>query len=144
MDPATIASAVVAFLVSCLTEGGKALAKKAVEALWDAVERRLRGNPASEKALESLRKNPQDQRIQGTLEWQLEEVLRADPDFLAELARLLEDAQKEAPAVYQATLQGSGAIAQGPGAVAAGERGVAIGGDARGNIIITGDRNKVR
>lgn len=143
MDPATIASAVVAFLVTCLAEGGKAMAKKAGEALWNALERRLRGTPA-EKALEGLRENPQDKRIQGALEWQLEEVLRADREFLAALAHLLEEAQKEAPAVYQATLQGSGAIAQGPGAVAAGERGVAIGGDAKGNIIITGDRNEVR
>ncbi len=143
MDPATIASAVVAFLAPYLAEGGKAVAKKAGEALWNTIERRLRGTPA-EKTLEGLRANPQDKRIQGALEWQLEEVLKADREFLAELAHLLEEVQREAPAVYQATLQGSGAIAQGPGAVAAGERGVAIGGDATGNIIITGDRNEVR
>lgn len=143
MDPVTIASAVVAFLAPYLAEGGKALAKKAGETLWNALERRLRGTPA-EKTLDGLRENPQDKRIQGALEWQLEEVLKADREFLAALAHLLEEAQKEAPAVYQATLQGSGAIAQGQGAVAAGERGVAIGGDAKGNIIITGDRNEVR
>lgn len=143
MDPATIASAVVAFLAPYLAEGGRALAKKAGEALWNTLEHRLRGNPAAEKALEGLRENPQDKRIQAALEWQLGETLKADREFLTELAHLLEEAQKEAPAVYQATLQGSGAIAQGPGAVAAGERGVAIGGSAQGNIIITGDRNVV-
>jgi hypothetical protein len=45
--------------------------------------------------------------------------------------------------VYQATVTGDGAVAQGPGAVAAGARGVAIGGDVKGGIIITGDRNKI-
>ena len=46
-------------------------------------------------------------------------------------------AQQGRAASFTAQLHGSGAIAQGPGAVAAGERGVAIGGDARGNTIIT-------
>lgn len=59
---------------------------------------------------------------------------QAAPDPLAPLPAT--------PATYQATNSGSGAIAQG-GAVAAGERGVAIGGDARGNQIITGDGNRV-
>jgi hypothetical protein len=45
--------------------------------------------------------------------------------------------------VYQARLEGSGAIAQGPGAVAAGARGVAIGGSVQGGVIVTGDGNTV-
>jgi hypothetical protein len=42
--------------------------------------------------------------------------------------------------VYQATLEGSGAIAQGPGAVAAGAGGVAVGGDVQGGVIVTRER----
>ena len=44
---------------------------------------------------------------------------------------------------FEAVLEGSGAIAQGSGAKAAGERGVLIEGDARGNVIVTGDDNRV-
>lgn len=44
---------------------------------------------------------------------------------------------------YNATLNGSGAIAQGKEAIAVGERGVHIGGDASNNIITTGDGNNI-
>ncbi|MBI9085626.1 MAG: SUMF1/EgtB/PvdO family nonheme iron enzyme [Desulfobacterales bacterium] len=44
----------------------------------------------------------------------------------------------------RADLAGSGAVAQGEGAVAAGQGGVALGGDASGNIIITGDHAQIR
>ncbi len=144
MDPATIAAAVVAFLAPYLAEGGKAVAKKAGEALWEAVKQRLQGKPAAEEALRDLETAPQDEDAQAALRLQVKKALAADPGFLSELARLLEEAEKEAPgAVYRATLQGSGAIAQGPGAVAAGEGGVAIGGDVKGSVIVTGDHNEV-
>jgi len=44
-------------------------------------------------------------------------------------------------ATYHATLTGSGAIAQGPGAVAAGRGGIAVGGDIKGSVAITPNRD---
>jgi hypothetical protein len=71
------------------------------------------------------------------------EALVADPEFLAELVGLLGEVETEAPgAGYHAEVHGSGAIAQGPGAVAAGEGGLAVGGDVKGDISITGGRQK--
>lgn len=129
MDPVTIAAAVVAFLASYLAEGGKAMAKKVGEALWGALERRFKGQPAAEEAMERMKAAPQDPDSQEALRLQLDWALRADLEFIAELAQLLGEAQTEMhSATYQAVLEGSGAIAQGPGAAAAGTRGIAIGG----------------
>jgi hypothetical protein len=143
MDPASIATAVVAFLAPYLAEGGKAVAKKIGEALVAALERRFKGKPAAEEAMNDMKATPQDPDVQAALRHQLKKALAADPEFLAELARLLGEAGTEAPATgYHAELYGSGAIAQGPGAVAAGEGGLAVGGDVKGDISITGGRRK--
>lgn len=80
--------------------------------------------------------------------------IRPEPDFRNDLASLIEGLVQlgipqipspgtETHSGHQANLKGSGAIAQGDGAKAVGERGVMIGGDAKDNIIITGDSNKV-
>jgi len=71
------------------------VAKKAGEALWEALQRRLRGKPAAEEVMEGFRGNPQDKRIQAALEWQLEEALKANRDFLDELYWLLEEVKKK-------------------------------------------------
>jgi hypothetical protein len=142
MDPATIGTAVVAFLSPYLAEGGKAAAKKAGEALVAAIERRFKDQPAAQEALEDMKYDPQDDDIQAALRVQLKKAMQADEAFAAELAGLVEEAQAAAPATYRAAVYGSGAVAQGPGAVAAGERGVASGGSAPGTII-TGDGNVV-
>jgi hypothetical protein len=152
MDPVSVATAVVAFLAPYLAEGGKAAAEKAGGALVAALERRFKGRPAAEEAVKDLRTAPQDADAQAALRLQLRKALAADPEFLAELAALLEGAQAQAPAAgHRAALRGSGAIAQGPGAVAAGAGGVAVGRDAKGtivtghgNVIGDGSRSSVR
>jgi len=140
MDTVTIATAAVAFLVPYLAEGSKAAARQAGEALWKAMEQRFKSQPVGEEALRDLKTDPQDSDIQAALRLQLRKALTADPEFLAELVRLLEEAQGElSGSVYHATLRDSGAIAQGPGAVAAGAGGVAVGGSVRGGVIVTSD-----
>ena len=120
MDPVTIATTVVAFLSPYLAEAGQSAAKKGGEALMAALERRFKGKPAAQEALNDVKNNPQDEDLQAALRVQLKKSLAADADFLAELAKLLEEARAEAPpATYHAELHGSGAIAQGPGAAAA-------------------------
>jgi hypothetical protein len=143
MDPGTIAAGVVAFLSPYLVEAGKSAAKKGGEALMTALERRFKDKPVPETALEDLKADPQDPDNQAALRKELKKSLAADADFLAELAKLLEEAQVEAPpATYRAELRGSGAIAQGAGAVGAGAGGAATSGDVHGSII-TGDHSKV-
>ena len=144
MDPVTIATGVVAFLSPFLVEGGKAMAKKAGEALVAALERRFKDRPAAQEALGDVKQEPRNEDFQAVLRVQLQKALAADGEFLAEVARLLKEAQAEAPdAGYRAELRGSGAIAQGPGAVAAGAGGVAVGGSLRDSTVITGDGNVI-
>jgi hypothetical protein len=141
MDPASIATTVVTFLAPYLAEGGKAAAKKIGEALMAALERRFKGKPAAEEAMNDMKATPQDPDAQAALRHQLKKALMADPEFLAELVGLLGEVETEAPGTgYHAEVHGSGAIAQGPGAVAAGEGGLAVGGDVKGDISITGSR----
>jgi hypothetical protein len=135
MDPATVAAGVVALLSSFLVEGGKAVVKKAGEALWAALERRFKGKPASEKALADLKSEPTNPDNQVALRKELGKELAVDAEFLAQMAKLLEEAQAErATTSYEAAQQGAGAIAQGPGAAAAAAHGVAVAGDVKGDI----------
>jgi len=143
MDPVTIATGVVAFLSPYLVEAGKSAAKKGGEALMAALERRFKDKPVPETALKDLKTDPQDPDNQAALRKELKKSLAADADFLAELAKLLEEAKAEAPAAFtQVTVRGSGAAAVGEGAVAAGARGVAVGGSVQGPIV-TGDDVKI-
>jgi len=149
MDAATIATAVVAFLSPYLVEGGKAVAKKAGEALFATLEPRFKNKPAAQEALSDMKNNPQNSDFQAALRVQLGKALAADAEFLAEMARLLEEAQAEGPAAgYQAEVRGSGAIAQGAGAVAAGKGGTAVSGGltitGHGNVVGSGSRSSVR
>ena len=94
---------------------------------------------------------PEDpETYQKPLEKALDAEVAGDAEFAARLKALLAEYEQAARAhaaatgtVYEAKLQGSGAIAQGSGAVAAGAGGVAVGGDVRGGTIITGDGNVV-
>jgi len=128
MDPRTaeIAAAVVAFLSPYLAEGGKAAAKKAGEALMAALERRFKGKPAAEEALQDVKAAPQDTDAQAALRLQLEKSLAADADFLAELTRLLERAEAETPPAAVRRI------------VVADDHSVAVGRDLKGDITITG------
>jgi hypothetical protein len=145
MDPVTISTAVVAFLSPYLVEGGKAVAKKAGEALWSAMQKRFAGKPVPETALKDLKDDPEDPDNQAALRKELRKELKADAKFLAQIAKLLEDAKAEAQAAgVQVTVRGSGAAAVGNGAVAAGARGVAVSGNVGGGIStgsgnVTGD-----
>jgi hypothetical protein len=110
MNPATIATAVVTFLIPLLAEGGKATAKKGGEALVAALERRFKEKPAAQEALEDVKKDPQDEDLQAALRVQLKKLLAADEAFRAELTQLLEQIK---------STSGGGILAQGEGAVAA-------------------------
>ena len=131
------------YLPLLLAEAARETGKRvpaAIRRLWQEVAERLRRRPAGAEALEDLRAAPEDPDAQAAFRLQVKKHLAADPTWAAHLAALLAQAGSR----YQAEVHDGGAVAQGPGATAAGERGVVIGGDATGNIIVTGDNNQVR
>ncbi len=140
MDPITVATGVLTVLTPFLVEGGKAAARKAGEALWAALEKRFKGNPAAETALVDLKATPEDADNQAALRKEIRKLAEADAAFKAELEKLLAAAEAEAPGtVYSAILTGGGAIAQGTGATALGAGAVQIGGSVGGDVV-TGNK----
>jgi len=97
MDPITVATGVLTVLTPFLVEGGKAAARKAGEALWAALEKRFKGNPAAETALVDLKATPEDADNQAALRKEIRKLAEADAAFKAELEKLLAAAEAEAP-----------------------------------------------
>ncbi len=122
VDPrvAEVAAAVVAALVPYLTEGGKAAARKAGEALFDALRHRFSGRTVAEAALAEFEADPVDEENRQTMEAQIRKALKQDADFLAELTELLKAVRP------QVTATGGG---------------VAVGGDMAHSAAVTGDRS---
>jgi hypothetical protein len=130
---------VLPYLIAGGTEAVKAAGEKvgegAVEAgrkLWAKLRKPVEESPRALGAAEEVAEAPDDDDARAGLRRQLVKILEADPDLASEVAKLLESAGRGTS--YQASLQGSGAIAQGRGAVAAGEGGVAVGGSVTGDV----------
>ena len=99
MDITTLAPSVVALLSPYFVKGSEEFAKKVgastfagVEKLAALVKGKLKG-PAEIAALSSLEAKPDDSRRQGALEVQIEDALKADPDFAGKLQALVEDVE---------------------------------------------------
>ena len=116
-----------------IREVGPAAAAKAGE-LFEKALNYLRGKPDGEFVADGFKKDPET--YEKPVAKELEAAVQADPEFAAQLKKLLAGYEEAAKAYagdsYQATLTGSGAIAQGAGARAAGERAVQVGGNAGG------------
>jgi hypothetical protein len=121
-------------------EVGPTALEKAKEVFGMVLER------VGQKKPETVAEFPNDpETYQRPLEKALDAEVAADAEFRARLQALLEQYEAAAKAhaaetgiTYQATLEGSGAIAQGTGAVAAGAGGIAVGGDVKGGIHVGG------
>jgi hypothetical protein len=138
MDPAELAKQVGVFLLPCLPallagsqagleEAAKKLGKGTVEQaerLWGTLWPKLEGRPAGAEAARDVARAPDREAYRTVLQVQLEKLLAEDPELAAEIEKLFAEAQRS-------------------GAVAAAQRSVSIGGDATGNVIITGDQNRV-
>ncbi|MGI9421159.1 MAG: hypothetical protein ACR2RA_25315 [Geminicoccaceae bacterium] len=101
MDIPALATSAVALLSPYLVKGSEEFAKKVggaafggVEKLYGLVKGKLTG-PAEAATLSSLEAKPDDTRRQGALEVFIEEALKADPDFAAELKALVENVKKK-------------------------------------------------
>ena len=138
MDPITVATGVLTVLTPFLVEGGKAVARKAGEALWATLERRFKGNPAAETALVDLKAAPEDADNQAALRKEIRKLAEADAAFQAELERLLAAAEAEAPGSVHIEVR-DGAAAVGAGAQAVGKGGVIVGGSVGGDVV-TGNK----
>ncbi|GAB4461284.1 MAG: hypothetical protein Kow0070_18680 [Anaerolineales bacterium] len=128
-------------LLPYLLQGGIELAKSAAGELgkklsaeaWDGlkrlaekIQRKAASKPALQEALSDAQNAPTDEDTLAALRLQLKKLLQEDADLAAEAARLLAAVQTAGNTI-----------------TASGSRSVAIGGNASGNIIITGDNNKV-
>jgi hypothetical protein len=144
MDPIT--TSIVIVLGKYALDQGANLAReagpKALETareLFTVALDRLRREPRGDFLVEEFATDPET--YQEPVKKKLAEATKADPDFAAQLQKLMEQfetAAKEHAAVtgatYKATLKGSGAIAQGTGSTAVGAGGVYVGGDLKGGV----------
>ncbi len=128
MDPIAIATAVLTVLSPYLARVGEKVADKFAETLpenagklWSTLTEKFKGK----ETVKDLTENPTDGDTQGAFRLELRKALAEDPEFLAVVAKLLENAQQEAIK--------SGAIASGRGIA------VNVGGNVQGQIIIGND-----
>ena len=91
--------------------------------VWDKLGPRLLAKPGAKDAVERAAARPDDKRVQGALELELEDVLNEDRSLAAELVQLLQDSPR------------GGAV----NVSVSGNRSVGIGGNISGSTIITGD-----
>ncbi|HKY42508.1 MAG TPA: hypothetical protein VJM50_05405 [Pyrinomonadaceae bacterium] len=141
MDIGALASSVTTALVPFLPyllkagekaaeETGKTVAGQSWEwakSLWTKLKPRVEAKPGALEAAQDAAQAPEDQDAQATFRQLLKKLLTEDQSLADEVSRWLEQGR-----------------AAGINVTASGERSVAIGGDAKGNTIVTGDRNKVK
>ncbi len=152
MDPISITPLVISAwtliapyakkLADKLVEKAEESLPAAVGAVWDMVKEKMEARPETSTLPTELATTPDDQVVQGAFQYQLKKLLESDATFAQQLENLINQAIK-VDTSHTATLNGDGTIAQGFGATAVGKGGVHIGGNASGNMIITGDKNKV-
>lgn len=138
MDIQTLSQQLTAFLAPFLPyllqagekvaeEAGKKLGAEAweqVKALWAKLKPKVEAKPAAQEAVQDLAANPQNEKAQTALQWQLEKLLAEDQALAREVQRML-----EIPVAQQVIARGS--------------RSVAIGGDVSRSVIVTGDSNSI-
>ena len=142
MDPLT--STVVTLLGKYAIDKGASLLKEAGQAAADAAGKlfqkvmdRLKADPAEAKNAERFEQNPEG--YQAPVADAVDEKVKSDPDFAAQLQALLEEFDKAQKAAGVSIVNtGSGAVAT-QGGVAAGAGGVAVGGNVSGGIILGSD-----
>lgn len=137
MDIGTLAGSLTTVLVPLLPyllkagekaaeETGKAVADQSLElgkSLWSKLKPKVEAKSAALEAAQDAAEMPDDEDARATLRQQFKKLLAEDHSLAEEIQRSLE--------------------AAGINVTASGDRSVAIGGDAKNNTIITGDRNEL-
>ena len=136
MDPATLATTVLAILSPYLVKAGGKLAEEVggslpehAGKLWAALLKKFKGKPAAEEAMTDLTKKPDDEDNQAAVRKQIKKAVEEEPDLLPVLAELLENARKEAIVIQGSAIVGEGGIA------------LNVGGNMQGNIVIGNGNN---
>ena len=136
MDPATLATTVLAVLTPYLVKAGGKLAEEVggnlpenAAKLWAALTKKFKGKPAAEEAITDLAQKPDDEDNQAAVRKQIKKAVEEEPNLLPMLAELLENARREAAQNNSAS--GKGAVA------------INVGGHVRGNIVV-GNNNSVK
>jgi len=145
MDPLT--PIVIGVLTKFATDHGADILKKAGQATADAagkvfngVMNKLKGDPRFGWIAEQFAKDPEAYKAPVTDA--VEEQIKADPNFAAEMKALIESFDKAQQAAGVTIVNtGSGAVAT-QGGVAAGAGGMAVGGNVSGGIVM-GNNNQV-
>ena len=150
MDIPTLANSVWQVILPLLpliaTKGAEKLGEEAGTSLWgegaslwEAVKEKFDGKAETKKVAEKLLAEPESTKMQTVFQYQLEELLEEDANFVKELEKLLETAEMS----NTAHVIGGGTVVQGNNSVGVGQGGVYIGGNSEGNTIVTGDGNLV-
>jgi hypothetical protein len=130
-------------LLSLITiKGTEEIVKLSSTEIWKSIKKKFDRKPETKQIIVDLLQNPQDSDVQGAFRFQLKQFLQEDPAFVSHLSGLLKDAGMMVTSEDKAS-DGS-ALAQGDGASAVSRGNVMIGGDAKDNIIITGDENELK
>lgn len=130
MDPVTlIVTALVSGLTAGLSAAAQSVVKDSYEALKASLYKKTEGAPAVRQALENVIAKPESKPRQEVLAEELQELKAAADEHLLQLAKQLL-AQLQPQAGGGTTVSASGGS-------------VSIGGNAAGNVIITGDQNQV-
>ena len=135
MDPVTLASAATAVLAPILTKFGENFAEDAGKKLWDTIAGNFKDRPAAAGAASEFAANADDPLNQEAFTLQLRKALTEDPDFVEEIARLVDQLQASKGGISSV---GGGNIAT-EGSIAAGDIKT---GNVSGNIVI-GNQNTV-
>ena len=118
-------------------EAGKKLGSAVWEQcakVWELLKPKIETSPSASKALVRIVKQPERKEIQAAFQLEIEDILQAEPQLLAQLVELLKSTGDTQ--TFNASNIGDGAVAQGNGAVAAGKNSIAVGGDVTGNITL--------
>lgn len=145
LDPVTTGIIIVLgkYALDKGTELGKEVGPKALEVakeLFTITLDRLRRDPAGQVIADEYEADPET--YEKPLQKKLDEAVKAEAQFKAQVEALLKQFDEAAAAhavatgsTYTAVLEGGGAIAQGEGATAVGEEGVNVIGNVGGSII---------
>ena len=117
---------------------GSAVWERGVK-IWELLKSKVETSPSASKALERIVKQPERKETQAAFQVEIEDILLAEPQLLAQLTELLKTAGDTQ--AYHASNIGDGAVAQGNGAVAAGKNSIAVDGNVTGNVTIGQNRD---
>lgn len=113
-------SALLKPVTAAAADAAGSLGQAAVEqakVLWGHLRGKVETKPIARAAAEEIAANPDDAAARAALQGQLEKIVEDDPAFADELAKLWENAKRQAGITVTVTASGAGSIAVGGNAI---------------------------